>query len=247
MQLARAEITQMARILDPREIVETTDRLEKRIQERFPTSNLGQFAGEVAAVARKAELRTRWIGRPLIPLRIAVTFLILLIVGLFVIAVQDIPVMVGGIEVPDIVQSFEALMSSLGLIGAAVFFLITSESRVKRARAVRAIRELRVMAHLVDMHQLVKDPKDPRLTGVDTASSPRSMSLYELYRYLDYCSELLSLLSKIAALYVNELDDRVVLDYVESMERLVQGLSDKIWRKMSMVDRLMADELPAAE
>ncbi len=232
----------MARILDPREIVETTERLQRRIQERFPTSNLSRFAEEVAGVARKAQLRTEWIRGPLIPLRIAVTALILLMVGLLVVVVQDIPLSLGGIEIPDIVQSFEAVISSVALIGAAMFFLVTSESRVKRARAVRAIRELRVMAHMVDMHQLVKDPKDPRLTGVDTASSPRTMSLYDLYRYLDYCSELLALLSKVAALYVNELEDRVVLDYVESLERLVQGLSDKIWRKMSMVDRLMAGE-----
>jgi hypothetical protein len=51
---------------------------------------------------------------------------------------------------------------------------------------------------------------------------------------------MLALLSKIGQLYVNDLDDRVALDYVDGLERLVQGLSDKIWRKMSMVDRMIA-------
>lgn len=230
----------MARILDPREIVETTERLEKRVRERFPDANLARFAAEVASVARKAELRTAWIRRPLLGLRIGVGVLIGVILVLCLIAVQDVPLTLNGVEVPDRVQSFEAIISSVALVGAAIFFLASIEARVKRRRAVRAIRELRTMAHLVDMHQLVKDPKDPRLTGVDTASSPRAMSLYELYRYLDYCSELLALISKIAALYVNELDDRVVLDYVDGLERLIQGLSGKLWRKMSMVDRRMA-------
>jgi len=235
----------VARVLDAAEIVRTTERLWQRIAERFPDANLTQFAAEVASVARKAELRTAWIRRPLLPLRIAVTGVIGLLLLLGGVALQDIPVELVGIDLSEIVQGFEATISSVALIGAAVLFLVTSEGRVKRRRAVRAIRELRVMAHMVDMHQLVKDPKDPRLTGVDTASSsPRNMSLYELYRYLDYCSELLALLSKIAALYVNELDDRVVLDYVEGLERLVQALSDKIWRKMSMVDRLMGEETP---
>jgi hypothetical protein len=239
----------LAHALDPHQIVETTERLQQRVYERFPTANLCRFAGELVAVARKAELRTAWIGRPFLPLRVAVAGLLAVAAVVLGFAIHEVPVSLQGTQVSEMLQSFDAAISSIAFMGAAVFFLVTMESRVKRLRAVRAIRELRGMAHLVDMHQLVKDPKDPRLTGVDTASSPKQMSPYEMYRYLDYCSEMLALLSKIAQLYVNDLDDRVALDYVDGLERLVQGLSDKIWRKMAMVDRMLSnasnEELPA--
>ena len=230
----------MARALDPHQILETTQRLQRRVVERFPTANLALFAGELVDVARKAELRTEWIRRPLLLLRIGVGVVIVLALVVLGFAVHEVPFALGGVQVCEMVQSVEAAISSLAFMSAVGFFLVTAESRVKRVRAVRAIRELRVMAHLVDMHQLVKDPKDPRLTGVDTASSPQQMSPYEMYRYLDYCSEMLALLSKIAQLYVNDLDDKVALDYVDGLERLVQGLADKIWRKMAMIDRVIA-------
>ena len=229
----------MAHALDPHQIVETTERLQQRVLERFPTANLCVFAGELVAVARKAELRTAWIRRPLLPLRLGVSGLLLCAALVLGFALYEAPIALTGVAIGEALQSFEAGISSIAFMGAAGFFLVTAESRVKRLRAVRAMRELRVMAHLVDMHQLVKDPKDPRLTGTDTASSPKQMSPYEMYRYLDYCSEMLALLSKIAQLYVNDLDDRVVLDHVDGLERLTQGLSDKIWRKMAMVDRMI--------
>jgi hypothetical protein len=53
------------------------------------------------------------------------------------------------------------------------------------------------------MHQLTKDPERLLATHQDTASSPqRTMTRAELWRYLDYCSELLSLTGKIGALFV---------------------------------------------
>jgi len=71
-----------------------------------------------------------------------------------------------------------------------------------------------------------------------TASSPRrSMPRFELSRYLDYCSELLSLTSKVAALYVQDSQDPVVLDAVNDVETLTTGLSGKIWQKIMILDR----------
>src|SRR4029078_12780636 len=116
-------------------------------------------------------------------------------------------------------------------------FLVTWETRIKRARALRAIHELRAMAHIVDMHQLTKDPERAFKIGTDTASSPkRVLSPFELSRYLDYCSETLSLISKIAALYVQGFQDAVVLDAVDDMEDLTMGISRKIWQKITLLD-----------
>ena len=64
----------------------------------------------------------------------------------------------------------------------------------------------------------------------------RSLTKAELGRYLDYCSELLSLTSKLAALYAERLSDSVVLQAVDEVETLTTGLSGKIWQKIMMLD-----------
>jgi len=100
-----------------------------------------------------------------------------------------------------------------------------------------AIHELRSMAHVVDMHQLTKDPVTLLDQRYRTASSPdtRSMTPFELARYLDYCSEMLALISKIAALYVQEFPDPVAATAVDEIENLTTGLARKIWQKVTML------------
>jgi hypothetical protein len=87
--------------------------------------------------------------------------------------------------------------------------------------------------HIVDMHQLTKDPDTVTQERRITASSPsRALTPFELGRYLDYCSELLSVTSKVAALYAQQLEDPVILDAVNEVESLTVGLSAKIWQKL---------------
>jgi hypothetical protein len=57
-----------------------------------------------------------------------------------------------------------------------------------------------------------------------------------LGRYLDYCSEMLSLVGKLAALYVQKFDDPVALAAVNEVEDLTTGLSRKIWQKIMIIN-----------
>jgi hypothetical protein len=83
------------------------------------------------------------------------------------------------------------------------------------------------------MHQLTKDPEWVLDRGRESGIlPPRTMSRFELSRYLDYCSEALSLTSKLAALYVQEFDDPVALQAVNEVEDLTNGLARKIWQKL---------------
>jgi hypothetical protein len=51
------------------------------------------------------------------------------------------------------------------------------------------------MAHIVDMHQLTKDPEQLVGGGPRTRSSPkRTMTPFQLARYLDYSTELLAIM-----------------------------------------------------
>ena len=61
------------------------------------------------------------------------------------------------------------------------------------------------------------------------------MSRFELSRYLDYCSEMLSLTGKVAALYIQDFDDEVALAAVNEVEDLTTGLSRKIWQKLMIL------------
>jgi hypothetical protein len=61
------------------------------------------------------------------------------------------------------------------------------------------------------------------------------MGVFELNRYLDYCSEMLSLTGKVAAVYVRDFDDAVALASVNEIEDLTTGLARKIWQKMMIL------------
>ena len=143
-------------------------------------------------------------------------------------------------NVGALVQAIEAGINDIVFVGIAVYFIVTLEGRIKRRRALSALHELRSVAHIVDMHQLTKDPEQVLARGAETASSParRGMGRFELARYLDYCSELLSLTGKVAALYVQHFNDPVVLDAVNDIETLTSGISGKIWQKIMILDTL---------
>ena len=107
---------------------------------------------------------------------------------------------------------------------------------MKRGRALKAIHELRSIAHIIDMHQLTKDPERLLHRGKDTQSSPkRTMTQFELSRYLDYCAEMLSMTSKVAALYVQGFEDDVAVAAVNDIENLTNGMSRKIWQKLMIL------------
>jgi hypothetical protein len=141
-------------------------------------------------------------------------------------------------EVAVALQASESLINDLIFLGIAIFFLVSLETRAKRRRALGALHRLRSMAHIVDMHQLTKDPDRIRSPQSDTASSPeRHLSPAELGRYLDYCSELLSVISKLAALHAQQFNDSVTLAAVNEVETLCTGLSNKIWQKITLIER----------
>ena len=134
----------------------------------------------------------------------------------------------------------EAAINVIVLGGAAAFFLLSLETRYKRRHALQAIHELRAVAHIIDMHQLTKDPERiVEQTSAETlkplAGDDRLLTRFELGRYLDYCSELLSLNGKIAALYVQHFEDAVVITAVNEVEVLCTGLSRKIWQKIMIL------------
>ena len=229
------------RQLDAERIVETLDRLSRRIRERFPNAGLLGVSEELLIVANETTARIAYLQRPHWPVRIAVGLTILLMVSVIVTIgmTMRLPTQVDGFA--EFVTSIEAAINDLVFLGIGLFFLLTIETRMKRRRALDALHQLRSVVHIVDMHQLTKDPELLLVKSTDTASSPaRAMTPAELSRYLDYCSELLSLASKVAALHVQHFNDPVVLGAVNEIESLAAGFSGKVWQKITMLERVTA-------
>ena len=227
----------MYRQLDDDRIIETLQRLRDRITERFPGSSLSRVGEELLTVARESASHVAYLARPNWLVRASVG--VAIVVMLAVLAAAASQIRLGG-DVggwPEFVQTVDSAINDVVFIGIAVFFLLTIETRLKRRRALRALHQLRSIAHVVDMHQLTKDPEQLLSHPPPTASSPpRVMTRAELGRYLDYCSELLSVTSKIAALFVERFDDPVTLGAVNEIESLTAGLSRKVWQKISMLN-----------
>jgi hypothetical protein len=230
------------RSLDAARVIETADRLARRIRERFPDANLGRVAEELARIVKDSHERAVGLTRPNLPLRAGTAILIVGVVLLVSLAMPNLRVSWRVQAGSELIQALGSLCEALIVIGGGIAFLVTLESRIKRGRALSMIHELRALAHIVDMHQLTKDPSDMLARGPRTASSPqRTMTDFELQRYLDYSSEMLAVISKVGALYAQHLADPVVLAAVDEVEDLTSGLSRKIWQKISMLNQLSAE------
>jgi hypothetical protein len=231
----------MFRSLDADNIIKTAEQLTKRIAERFPASSLRKVSESLLAEAKEAEQTARWLAKPILSVRIAAAAIIL---AMFTLAATTLLILNSRVElfssVADFLQGVDAGVNELILIGAATYFLLGWETRIKRKRALRAIHVLRSFAHIIDMHQLKKDPERlGAIKGNTPSSPPRMMTPFELTRYLDYCSEMLSIISKIAALYVQDFDDAVTLAAVDEVEDLTGSLSQKMWQKIMILDRMI--------
>jgi hypothetical protein len=227
--------------LDADRIAATIDRLRQRIERRFPDSGLARVCRELDRIAEQAKQRAAWIARPILPLRIAVALLATLILAGLGATLASLRMPGERFSLVEFVQLLESGINDVVLVGAAVFFLVTLETRIKRHRALAAIHEMRAIAHVIDMHQLTKDPEFVLGRGPDTGIvERREMTPFELSRYLDYCSEMLSLTGKVAALYIQDFDDDVALAAVTEVETLTTGLSRKIWQKLTMLQAAQA-------
>ncbi len=228
----------MLRALDAGKILDTLERLGRRVHERFPEAGLNNVVAELLAIGRDTERRAAFVNRPYVPVRVLAGTLIVALVVVVVMGVAASLHVPGRIEnLGSLVQALEATVNDVVFVGVAIWFLATVETRIKRRAALRGIHELRSIAHVVDMHQLTKDPEHVLGLGPGTTSSPdRPMTRFELARYLDYCSEMLSLTSKLAVLYVQRLDDAAVLGAVNDVQELTSGLSNKIWQKIVILD-----------
>jgi hypothetical protein len=234
--------------LDAELIARTLGTLSERISERFPDASLAGVSTELGRLAADSNAALERIGKPRPVLRAAIGAVI--VAGLAALAWLARAVSLLGLtaDAAGVMQGIDATFNIVVLTGGALFYLVTLERRLKRNLALKDLHKLRSIVHVIDMHQLTKDPSATLAGGGPTAHSPkRTLTSFELIRYLDYCSELLSLTGKVAALYAQVTPDATVVTAVQELEQLATSLSQKIWQKILIAQLYGAkDEPPLA-
>jgi hypothetical protein len=228
----------MYRRLAPSKIISTLEALGLRIAERFPGSGLSSVCEDLIGLARDTSKRAAEIAKPNFWLRtliwcsMAAGVTLLLTVAYIILTSTK-----ASDDLFSTLQGIDSGFNILVLMGASLYFMSSLEMRMKQRRALKALHEFRSIVHVIDMHQLTKDPS--MMGAARTSTSPeRDMTPFELTRYLDYCSEMLSLTAKCAALYAEDLSDPVVVDTVGDIERLTSNLSSKIWQKITIIQSM---------
>ena len=217
-------------------IRQTIEKLRLRIHDRFPSSGLSDLCGVLMQTAKDVENQIEWIESPNVLYRLIVGIILLVSTVALGYTVSTLEFGGRSFTLAYLVQLTDAAFNNIILIGAAILFLISIESRAKRRKVLKCVNKLRSIAHLIDAHQLTKDPNVKASGEGNTPNSPkRTLGPYELNRYLDYCSEMLSLVGKVGFLYVQRFDDPVAVKSVNDLENLTTGLSRKIWQKIMII------------
>ncbi|WP_198953768.1 hypothetical protein [Rhodopirellula sp. MGV] len=223
-------------------ILTTVVALDFRIEDRFANRGISKLCKQLREVAQQSAKTASEINEAVLWIRFvgySLAALVVLIVAAMIWSVtHSVRFKDESIGWPDLLGMLDAGTNALLVLAATIYFLISLEVRIKRRRALMAIHKLRSLAHVIDMHQLTKDP-ERTLEGYQVAahSPTEAMTAFELNRYLDYCSEMLSLIGKIAALYVQRFDDAVAVAAVGEVEQLTTGLSRKIWQKIILLSQ----------
>jgi hypothetical protein len=228
--------------LEAEPVLTTLLQLRARIGARFPERGLYGVSGELVELAERVAQssaasrgRLRWV-------RLASRALIL-VVGVLTLVALAFALRSAAMEGPEHDVEWLSLLESgvndLVFAAIGIWFLYTVPERLRRADTLALLHELRSLAHIIDMHQLNKDPERLRSTFTPTPQSPAmGLSYEELEHYLDYCSELLSMVGKTAALCAEESRDAVILDTVSTIETLTIGMSRKVWQKISVLNEV---------
>jgi hypothetical protein len=124
------------RTLGSAKTVNTILALKTRIEERFPSSGLSKVCEELHQVANETKNKSNWISRPNYVLRLGVTAVVLVGLAGLLYTISVMGLTLRSFDAGELVQITEAGLNDIVLIGAAIFFLVTVETRVKKVASV---------------------------------------------------------------------------------------------------------------
>jgi hypothetical protein len=234
---------QINTILLSSELIKTIRLLRVRLSEHFPDSGLYKTNDSLYEIAKNIEQRILWINTPNITLRMFFwTFIISLLLVIIALFKQDITnslsVFQGlnNLNVSDLMQMLDASFNLIILAIAGFVFIYNYETRRKTSRIIESVNKLKCIAHLIDAHQLTKDP-----LSISYNEKKHDLTEYQLGLYLDYCSDLLSLVNKLAFLYIQNYNDPKANESVNNLENFTAQLSFKLGQKIALLQTVQKE------
>ena len=231
------------RTLDPKLIIETAEKLDLRVAERFPDAGLRKVSAELVSLSRDLAVAAKALAEPIWWLRAVVGAIFLAGAAMFLFVGTILPLdrFSSGDDVLELVQGIEASLNTMILAVLGVLALVRVEDWIKRKQRVHAAaraaladpRHRHASAHQGSGRAVAEFQADPAFAG----AQPNSQ---DLARYLDYCSEMLSITGKLAALFAQSVNDEVVINAVNDIEALGSNLSRKIWQKITLIENASA-------
>ena len=226
--------------LDGQAVRRSAATLEHRVASRFPDRSLWEVCREGVGLVDELNagpgISRRRVRLARLLSRLGVVVIVLFLLGAVVLAAGDLLEEREAIGPLDMLPLLETLINDLVFGAIAVFFLLRIPERMERARVLRILHRLRSLAHVIDMHPLTKVPE--RLERGSRDDGGLDLDRAELTRYLDFCTEMLSLVGKSAALFAEHTTDGDVLDAVEGIEALTSDMARKVWQKIGIIQQL---------
>ncbi len=224
--------------LEPVPVIETARRLRDRIGARFPDRGIHRVAQELVSLTEQVADTSAGSRRRSRLVRSA-SHTVIGIVVLVALVAFGFAVEAAFTDAPDNrldwLPLIESAVNDIVFVAIAVVLLYSFPERVQRADLLAKLHRLRSLAHIIDMHQLTKEPESLRDAFAGGTDGDVDLTPEQVEYYLEYCTELLSMVSKAAALCAEESQDDIVLNTVSTIETLTMGMSRKVWQKITVL------------
>ena len=223
--------------LDAPTVIATIDQLGGRIRARFADRGLPKAAAELRSAATEVtELGVHLRGRLRVLRWTARAASVLVALGMalvLVVAARDADLS-GSVRSVDWVALVESTIQTLVFGGLTLLFpqcppRPTGKAPPAATPASPPVPRAR--------HRHAPTDQDPERLRSDFEPTDATVAVdltrAEMQHYLGYCSELLALVGKVAALCAEDSQDGLILETVSDIENLTNGMSRKIWQKIS--------------
>ena len=216
--------------LDPSKIIETAENLARRISESLPGSNLAGLATLLVQIARDTNQRVHQARKPIIAIRLASgTAIGGCLLGLWYL-LRNVHTRSEFSNVAEFLGAADTAFNFLVALAGALWFLITLEGRLKRKKALDSIQELREFIHVIDATQLYYTPD----LYVKDGEIPNKARRFD-HTYLLFCSQMLGVISNLAALYTRGSAGDSVMQASADIEMFAAALTSKLYSKADFV------------
>ncbi|MCY2966867.1 MAG: hypothetical protein NT069_25090 [Planctomycetota bacterium] len=228
--IVAAKVPGAAHQLDPSRIIQTAEKLAQRIGQSLPGTTLAGLAAEIVQIARDTDQRIRQILKPNLAIRIGSVTAIGLTLACLWYFMQDLHTRLEFRTITEFLGAANTCFNFLVALAGGLWFFVTLESRIKRKKILASIQELRELIHVIDATQLYYTPE---MYGPDSDSTKTDQRFD--HTYLLDCSQLLGVISNLAALYTRGAADDSIMRAAADVEMLAAALTGKLYAKAEFV------------